>query len=450
MENNNVENEFGVQNSLVIMVPKGDYARERELLDYVLGYHLNGKAVFSSGLGLVSTGVLDEYTPNEIANAYGISEPLVLDAFKAMGKNVGEKVALLTLLEYLSNEHFAERTADDRQTQIDQQSESAKFIFSELSAAGFSETSNIDADAAKSIYMLMGVDPADRIPFHETVTFISENQIFAAKGNQEGQVMIDDINQDIQLIQIQIDDAYQAAQNAVNMFESEELSRLIFNLNLPIASEEAFLVVENLREEVQKFYSGAYMLSESGTYLDIRNLFQEDTLIINLISFFAIFLIITLTFKSISIPVILTTLIQGAIWVTMAVNAVTGTPVFFICYLVIMCIQMGATVDYAILMTSKYTEARRTMNTRESVEVAFKGALPTILTSGTILVAAAFIVGIISNVTIISSLGMILARGCLCSLLFITFALPQILMLCDKVIMKTTLGINQKKIDFSA
>ncbi|MDL2302702.1 hypothetical protein LJC58_10200 [Lachnospiraceae bacterium OttesenSCG-928-D06] len=86
-------------------------------------------------------------------------------------------------------------------------------------------------------------------------------------------------------------------------------------------------------EEVQEFYDGAYILSESGTYLDIRNLFQEDTLIINLISFFAIFLIIALTFKSISIPVILTTLIQGAIWVTMAVNVVTKTPVFFICYL---------------------------------------------------------------------------------------------------------------------
>ena len=105
----------------------------------------------------------------------------------------------------------------------------------------------------------------------------------------------------------------------------------------------------------------------------------------------------------------------------------------------------GATVDYAILLTSRYLDARKDNNKLESMNIAFNSSIMTILTSGSILVVAATVVGLVSNVAIISTLGLLLARGCLVSVLLVIFALPQIILLSDKFIMKTTMGINGKK-----
>ena len=498
VENKAIEDEFGMQNALVLMVPQGDRAKEQELMDFILNYQLDGQEAFNSGIGLISTGVVDQLTPKEISEEYDVPESLVLDAFEAMGKQPTDTIVLFDLLQYLHDERFAIDTAEDRQKQLDTDKKDAESIFEEYNAAQFAEVLDIDAETAGEIYALMEKEPSDKVVFHEAIYFISKNQVFAANGNEQAQIGADELNTTAQEllgliskndavtdydlseeradeifqslnttdrvvlydflsymsdnhvvsdigteIQADIDKSYETAVNAIDMFESDDLTRMIFNLNYPISSTEAFSIIKDLRIQIPEYYEDSFMLSESATYLDIRDLFQIDTIQINLISFFAIFIIIMITFRSISIPVILTLLIQGAIWVTMAGNVITSTPIFFICYLVIMCIQMGATVDYAILMTSKYKEARKTMNLSDSVDFAFHGALPTILTSGSILVLAAFIVGSVSNVSIISSLGMILARGCLISLLFITFALPQILFLCDKLIVKTTYGMKK-------
>ena len=146
------------------------------------------------------------------------------------------------------------------------------------------------------------------------------------------------------------------------------------------------------------------------------------------------------TFRSLSVPVLLTVLIQGAIWVSSAINVLMGQPMFFVAFIVVMCIQMGATVDYAILMTDRYIAARHTMDKKAAIAAAFDASIITILTSGAILVVAAFVVGVISRVAIISTIGYLLSRGCLISVLFVVFALPQLLLLFDPVIRKTTLG----------
>lgn len=172
----------------------------------------------------------------------------------------------------------------------------------------------------------------------------------------------------------------------------------------------------------------------------IKTAFEGDTVVVNLISFFAIFAIILATFRSLSVPVLLTVLIQGAIWVSSAINVLMGQPMFFVAFIVVMCIQMGATVDYAILMTDRYIAARHTMDKKAAIAAAFDASIITILTSGAILVVAAFVVGVISRVAIISTIGYLLSRGCLISVLFVVFALPQLLLLFDPVIRKTTLG----------
>ena len=113
---------------------------------------------------------------------------------------------------------------------------------------------------------------------------------------------------------------------------------------------------------IAEIYPEAYIVCESYNYLDIKTAFEGDTVVVNLISFFAIFAIILITFRSLSVPVLLAGLIQGAIWVSSAINVLMGQPMFFVAFIVVMCIQMGATVDYAILMNDRYIAARHTMD----------------------------------------------------------------------------------------
>ena len=137
--------------------------------------------------------------------------------------------------------------------------------------------------------------------------------------------------------------------------------------------------------------------------------------------------------------------IQGAIWLTMAISVWAKSDVYFICYLMIVCIQMGTTIDYGILYTSKYLEERKTKDKEISLTNAFHGSITTILTSGSIIVVASFLVGIISKVSIISSIGFLLSMGTLVSLSFIIFALPQVLVVSEKFIEVTTHNYHFKK-----
>ena len=173
-------------------------------------------------------------------------------------------------------------------------------------------------------------------------------------------------------------------------------------------------------------------------YSQIKDVFNSDIVKVNLISFFAVLIIIAITFKGAFVPVLLTVLIQGAIWVTMGISTIFGNNIFFICYLVVMCIQMGATIDYGILLTNNYVNSRKIMNKRDAMNQALKSSATTIFTSGSILILATLIVGLVSKVSIISDLGLLLTRGCIISVVMIILCLPQCLLLCDKVIEKTT------------
>ena len=223
-----------------------------------------------------------------------------------------------------------------------------------------------------------------------------------------------------------------------SMFESDNYIRVIFNFNMPVSSEDTFTAINEITDHLYSTYSDVEVVSESFVYSQIKDVFNQDIILVNLISFIAILLIIAITFKSYFVPVLLTVLIQGAIWVTMGVSTMTGNNIFFVCYIVVMCVQMGATIDYGILLTNNYKENRKSYGVMDSMSLAMSSSISTILTSGSILVLATLIIGLVSKVSIISDLGLLLSRGCLISVLMIIFALPQCLMLCDKLIEKTT------------
>ncbi|MBQ6646321.1 MAG: MMPL family transporter [Clostridia bacterium] len=170
---------------------------------------------------------------------------------------------------------------------------------------------------------------------------------------------------------------------------------------------------------------------------DIGNAFNGDLLKVNLITLVAILLIVILSFRSLSLPLLLVFVIEGAIWITMGLSALIREPIFFISYLICLSIQMGATIDYGILLSDQYRSLRQGgLPAREALPMALKKALPTILTSGVILITAGYIIGKRCSIYYISSIGLLISRGALVSALLVMTLLPALLALCDRWILR--------------
>lgn len=233
---------------------------------------------------------------------------------------------------------------------------------------------------------------------------------------------------------------YNKLSYAMDMFESANYSRIIMNIDYETYDIKAGRMIEELSLRIKNtnLYDEYYIFGQSSAYRDFEITFAKDSLIINIISFLFIFAILLISFKSLIVPIILTLIIEGAIWVTLATNYFTGTKVYFICYLLVVCIQMGSTIDYGIIITNNYMNARKQYSKQDSLKIAFNKSISTILTSGMILVLAAYLVGVFSEVSIISEIGYLLSKGSLISIIFILLGLPQALVLCDKYIERGT------------
>ena len=163
---------------------------------------------------------------------------------------------------------------------------------------------------------------------------------------------------------------------------------------------------------------------------------------VNLIAIIAIALVLLLTFKSILIPLLLLITIETSIWINLSVPYFSGETLCYIGFLVISTVQLGATVDYAILLTDHYMNNRRNMNSKDAIRVALGDSAKSIFVSGSILACAGFCLGIISSEQIISELGILLGRGALLSVTMVILFLPTLLLIFDKVIPFTTLKSN--------
>ena len=241
-----------------------------------------------------------------------------------------------------------------------------------------------------------------------------------------------------------IDDAIEALEESENNFVGDSTRRMILTFTLPAEGDTTFTAIEAIRDIRDDVFGddGAYFAGGIVSNYDIQESFSDDLFIINMITISAIFLLVALTFKSLAIPIILAMTIQGAIWVSMSVSVFIGEEIFFLSYLIVLAIQMGATVDYGILMTSNYLEYRHFFPKRESVRIAFFNALPTIFTSGLILFTAGLSVGIVSTQVSVYSVGYLLARGVVVSLVFVMIALPAMLYTFDGLIRRTTYKVR--------
>jgi len=223
-----------------------------------------------------------------------------------------------------------------------------------------------------------------------------------------------------------------------SQFYSDNYSRIVLYTDLPDEGEVSFGAVEEISQITGEYYDEYYVVGQSATYYDIKKVVDVDNVRVNLIAIAAIFMIVALSFKSFSLPFILLLTIEVAIWVNLSIPYFTDTSINFIGYLVLSTVQLGATIDYAILLTSTFMEKRKSMPMKKAIAESLSIAFRSILVSATILSSAGFTLFLTSSNFIVRDIGLLLGRGTLISMFMVICFLPAMLMVFDKVIGKTT------------
>ena len=232
----------------------------------------------------------------------------------------------------------------------------------------------------------------------------------------------------------------------VSELKGNEYQIMMISTNYAIASDEINDQIDKVDEIAKKYDAKSMVIGEAPCTKDLITITDKDFKTVSIVSIAAIFVIIFFVLKSISLPVILVAAIEFAIFVNMGIPYFTGTSIPFISSVVIGTIQLGATVDYAILMTTRYKRERAAgESNKEAISIALGTSIPSIIVSALGFFAATFGVGMIASVDMISSLCILMARGAIISMLVVIFILPSLFVLFDKLIINTSIGFKSKK-----
>lgn len=237
-------------------------------------------------------------------------------------------------------------------------------------------------------------------------------------------------------IKAQTETYYNLLNKSMSLLESDKYSRFILNLDALVESEEAYNLIEDIRGLTEKYYEDVKLVGNTINAIDLESSFTFDNTIITGITILFIGIILLFTFKSIWLTLLLILTIEGSILINFAIVLLLGKEIFFMAYIVVCAIQMGATIDYAIVIASRYKQLREKYDQKESIIKTLEDRLSAVITSGLILLIAGFLIGFISSSSVISSIGLFLGIGTLISLLATIFVLPAILYLFDKLIIK--------------
>ena len=297
-----------------------------------------------------------------------------------------------------------------------------------LTPRQFAELTDLDIEAARVLYsayaindenygrIVSGIDQYG-VPLVDMFMFVYDQM-------QAGYVTLDDdMTKTIEDLHIQLSDA-------LKQLKGENYSRLVLQLNLPEESDETTAFLDKLHETAAKYYSDeCFLVGNSTSDFDLSSSFAGDNLLIGVLTIVFVILVLIFTFKSSGLPILLILVIQGSVWINFSFPFLQNDPLFFLSYLVVSSIQMGANIDYAIVIANRYVELKKTMPIKEATIEALNQSFPTIITSGTILASAGILIGFLSTNPAISSIGVCLGRGTLLSIFLVMGILPQILLL---------------------
>lgn len=314
----------------------------------------------------------------------------------------------------------------------------------ELNPRQFSELAGVDIELARLLYQAYGLsveeygaifqDPDDySVPLIDVFEFLLEQKdkgVVSLTGEQADKV--DDLQEQLDV--------------GLEQLRGEHWSRLVFVADVPTEGDDTYALLDQIRAIAQTYYGDDVILVGNSTNaFDLANSFAGDNLKISILTALFVMVILLFTFKSAGLPILLVLTIQGSIWINFSVPVLTDTNLFFLSYLVVSSIQMGATIDYAIVITNRYLELKGSMERKQAAVEALSQSFPTILTSGTIMAVAGFLIGGISTDATIGSVGQTLGRGTVTSIILVMTVLPQFLMLGDALIERTAITLNRDR-----
>ncbi len=366
-----IEESFGPTNMVALIVPAGNYEKEKALLT-----ELESHPEVKSTLGLSNTEALDGYMLTDKLTARDFSELLELDY----------EVAELLYMTYAVN----------------------------------------DENYAKIVNGLSSYS----VPLIDMIMFLYDEV-------NEGYVTLDDDLMDT------LTDAHTQMQIALDQLQGEEYSRMLIYLNLPEEGDETFAFLDKMHEIANKYYEGTILIpGEATSQYDLYKTFQTDNTVVNVVSILAVLVVLLFTFMSAGMPVLLILIIQGAIWINFSFPAIQNKNLFFMSYLIVSSIQMGANIDYAIVISGRFMELKDKMPKKEAIIETMNFAFPTIVTSGSMLALAGIFIGMMSSDGAICGIGQCLGRGTILSIIIVMFVLPQILLLGEHIIDKTSFAVS--------
>lgn len=240
-----------------------------------------------------------------------------------------------------------------------------------------------------------------------------------------------------------VNDMFAQLGSAQKQLQNDKYSRMVVYLNLPEEGEETYEFLEEIRRIMGKYYeSDYYVIGNSTSSRDLASSFVRDNLIISLLSAFFVILVLLFTFQSVGLPILLILVIQGSIWINFSFPTLMNQPLYFLGYLTVNAIQMGANIDYAIVISSHYQEMKKHMPYKKAIVEAVNAAFPTIFTSGTIMASAGILIGVISAQPVVSIMGTCIGRGTIISIFLVLLVLPAILVLGDSIIERTSFKLK--------
>ena len=366
-----IKNTFGNNNMVAVIVPKGNYEAERQILD-----QLEACPEVDSAQGLANTEALDGY--------------MLADA---------------------------------------------------VTPRQLSEIAGIDYEAAEALYAVYAVDQNQygsvlsgigdyKVPLFDMFMFLQREM-------KDGNITLEGEMQDT------LDELFDQLNWAQVQLQSDRYSRMVVYLNLPEESAETMDFLTTMHNIIGQYYSGDYYVVGNSTNVkDLSSSFVQDNVLISVLSALFVVLILLFTFQSVGLSILLILVIQGSIWINFSVPTLQNEPLYFLGYLIVNAIQMGANIDYAIVISSHYTDLKKEMPIQKAMITALNQAFPTIFTSGTILAVAGALIGVMTTNPVIAAIGTCLGRGTVVSILLVLAVLPQILLIGDVIVERTSFAMK--------
>ena len=310
-----------------------------------------------------------------------------------------------------------------------------------LTPRQFAELADLDYEMAQVLYGAYALDQEDygklagnldsyKVPLMDMFLFVCD-QVDA------GIVTLSDEQTETLM------DARSQIESAKAQLQGTEYSRMLLYLTLPVSGDETYAFTDTIRDVAKGFYPDGTVLvaGDSTNEYDFEKSFSRDNTVVSVVSILIVLVVLLFTFNSAGMPLLLILVIQGSIWINFSIPALTNSPLFFMSYLVVSSIQMGANIDYAIVIASRYQELKNRMEHRRAIIETLNFAFPTIVTSGTILTVAGALIGQMTSEPTIAGIGQSLGRGTILSMFLVLFVLPQILLIGSKAVDATSFAV---------